>query len=149
MTCTHEVAGQQAGPSQTARDALEDQKLSETLQNRRAADEVLPQIPTTTHTTPLLPTPDSTEARAENPRATGTVRNETGTLPVELVAELDAIVNLEHLQLKPEDAFFLAYGLGSLQVEHPVKFSADEEREADENENGKLSLVRTLSSTLS
>ncbi|EGG06516.1 uncharacterized protein MELLADRAFT_86553 [Melampsora larici-populina 98AG31] len=41
-------------------------------------------------------------------------------LPIELLEELDSIVNLEHLQLKPEDAFFLSYGIGCLQIEKEV-----------------------------
>jgi tRNA-splicing endonuclease subunit Sen2 len=44
--------------------------------------------------------------------------------PVSLTDEIDpdvpAIVNKEHLQLMPEEAFFLAFGLGALTIDDPI-----------------------------
>ncbi|KAG0147959.1 hypothetical protein CROQUDRAFT_655554 [Cronartium quercuum f. sp. fusiforme G11] len=78
------------------------------------------------------------------PSTTVVVRPKPGPLPATLVAELDAIVNLEHLQLKPVEAFFLAYGLGSLTVEVPREEKVEMEAEVDESVAKKVFSIDEL-----
>ncbi|KAH9813607.1 hypothetical protein DFH28DRAFT_333853 [Melampsora americana] len=57
---------------------------------------------------------------------------------IELLNELEMILNLEHLQLKPEDAFFLSYGINCLEVE---KETFDKDSEATEVKGQKKQMM--------
>lgn len=58
----------------------------------------------------------STEAQAALKEPTRRQDNAVTVAPQKLLQAADAIFNQEHLQLTPEEAFFLVYGLGVLQI---------------------------------